>query len=125
MAYEQAVEKASFQTRKVTVIAAGHGVQDTYQAFLPALLPILIEKFSLIKTEAGLLSVFANAPSLLQPFIGYLADHYAEAWVKEGRLRALKPASRHYDLSLAAVTRKGRRPNLVLESFLAALAATR
>ena len=58
-------------------------------------------------------------------YIGYLPDHYAEVWVKEGRLRALKPASRHYDLSLAAVTRKGRRPNLVLESFLTALAATR
>lgn len=75
MAVEQAVEKTSFKTDKVTVLAAGHGVQDTYQAFLPALLPILIEKFSLIKTEAGLLSVFANTPSLLQPFIGYLADH--------------------------------------------------
>lgn len=58
-------------------------------------------------------------------YIGYLPDHYADAWVKEGRLRPLKPASRYYQLSLAAVTRKGRRPNLVLESFLEALAATR
>jgi DNA-binding transcriptional LysR family regulator len=58
-------------------------------------------------------------------YIGYLPDHYAEAWVKEGRLRPLKPATRHYDLSLAAVTRKGRRPNLVLESFREALSATR
>ena len=57
-------------------------------------------------------------------FIGYLPDHYAEAWIKEGRLRALKPTERFYDLSLAAVTRKGRRPNLVLESFLEALAGT-
>jgi DNA-binding transcriptional LysR family regulator len=57
-------------------------------------------------------------------FIGYLPDHYAEAWIKEGRLRALKPAERYYDLSLAAVTRRGRRPNLVLESFLEALAGT-
>lgn len=75
MTVEQAVDKPTFQTDKVTVIAVGHGVQDTYQSFLPALLPILIDKFSLIKTEAGLLSVFANTPSLLQPFIGYLADH--------------------------------------------------
>lgn len=75
MTVEQAIEKPKFQTDKVTVIAIGHGIQDTYQSFLPALLPILIEKFSLIKTEAGLLSVFANTPSLLQPFIGYLADH--------------------------------------------------
>ncbi|UVE17166.1 LysR family transcriptional regulator [Pseudomonas sp. LS44] len=57
-------------------------------------------------------------------FIGYLPDHYAAFWVQQGRLRALKPAHRFYDLSLASVTRKGRRPHLVLESFLEALAAT-
>ena len=63
-----------FDTAKVAVIAGAHGIHDTYQAFLPALLPVLIQKFSLIKTEAGLLSVFVTVPSLLQPFIGYLAD---------------------------------------------------
>lgn len=57
-------------------------------------------------------------------YIGYLPDHYATFWVQQGRLRALKPSSRFYDLSLATVTRKGRRPHLVLESFLEALAAT-
>ncbi|WP_263140568.1 LysR family transcriptional regulator [Pseudomonas sp. RIT-PI-AD] len=57
-------------------------------------------------------------------YIGYLPDHYARQWVQQGRLRALKPATRFYDLSLASVTRKGRRPHLVLESFLDALAAT-
>ncbi|MBS7726097.1 LysR family transcriptional regulator [Pseudomonas lalucatii] len=56
-------------------------------------------------------------------YIGYLPDHYAAAWVQQGRLRALKAASRYYDLSLASVTRR-RRPHLVLESFLEALAAT-
>ena len=55
-------------------------------------------------------------------YIGYLPDHYAQAWVQQGRLRVLKPASRFYDISLASVTRKGRRPHLVLESFLEALA---
>ncbi|MDT4825502.1 pca operon transcription factor PcaQ [compost metagenome] len=57
-------------------------------------------------------------------YIGYLPDHYASFWVQQGRLRALKPATRFYDLSLVSVTRKGRRPHLVLESFLEALAAT-
>ncbi|WP_322794045.1 MFS transporter, partial [Bellilinea sp.] len=69
-----AVGESTFRAGKVSAIAAAHGVHDTYQAFLPPLLPLLIEKFSLIKTEAGLLSVFSTAPSLLQPFIGYLAD---------------------------------------------------
>lgn len=80
MAGDQTEEKATFQTEKVTLLAIGHGVQDTYQAFLPALLPILIDKFSLIKTEAGLLSVFSSTPSLLQPFIGYLADNVGARW---------------------------------------------
>ncbi|MDH1264982.1 MULTISPECIES: LysR family transcriptional regulator [unclassified Pseudomonas] len=57
-------------------------------------------------------------------YIGYLPDHYASAWVQQGRLRALKPATRFYDVSLASVTRKGRRPHLVLESFLDTLAAS-
>ncbi|MCU1719402.1 LysR family transcriptional regulator [Pseudomonas sp. 5P_3.1_Bac2] len=56
-------------------------------------------------------------------YIGYLPDHYAKPWVQEGRLRALKTQSRFYDISLASVTRKGRRPHLVLESFLAELAS--
>jgi FSR family fosmidomycin resistance protein-like MFS transporter len=77
MAVEQVVETPKFQTNKVAIISGGHSVHDTFQAFLPAILPVLIEKFSLIKTEAGLLSVFIQAPSLLQPFIGYLADRFA------------------------------------------------
>ncbi|VXC98722.1 HTH-type transcriptional activator BauR [Pseudomonas sp. 8Z] len=55
-------------------------------------------------------------------YIGYLPDHYAQAWVQQGRLRALKPSERFYDINLAAVTRKGRRAHLVLESFVDALA---
>jgi DNA-binding transcriptional LysR family regulator len=58
-------------------------------------------------------------------YIGYLPDHYASVWVQQGRLRALKPNQRFYDLGLSWVTRKGRRPNLVLESFLDSLTATR
>jgi DNA-binding transcriptional LysR family regulator len=57
-------------------------------------------------------------------YIGYLPDHYAQQWVQQGRLRVLKPDSRYYDLTMASVTRKGRRPQLVLETFLEALAGT-
>ena len=65
-----------FQTDRVGTIAAAHAVHDTYTAFLPALLPVLINKLLLSKTEAGLLSVFLQAPSFLQPFIGHLADRH-------------------------------------------------
>lgn len=63
-----------FSTGKVTFIGLAHATHDTYTAFLPALLPVLIEKFAMAKTEASLLTVFMQSPSLLQPFIGYLAD---------------------------------------------------
>ena len=63
-----------FQARHVLTISAGHAVHDTYSAFLSPLLPLFIANLSLSKTEAGLLSVFMQVPSLLQPFIGHLAD---------------------------------------------------
>lgn len=71
---EQQASDASFQTGRVLTISAAHGVHDTYTAFLPSLLPVFIANFALSKTKAGLLTVFLQAPSLLQPFIGHLAD---------------------------------------------------
>jgi FSR family fosmidomycin resistance protein-like MFS transporter len=74
IAIAEPVEDGEFQTASVVTISAGHAVHDTYTAFLPPLLPKFIEIFSLSKTEAGLLSVFLSAPSILQPVFGYLAD---------------------------------------------------
>ncbi len=62
------------QTAKIVTIAAGHAAHDTYSAFLPPLLPVFIEKLSLARAEAGLLTVFLQGPSLLQPVIGHLGD---------------------------------------------------
>lgn len=64
-----------FHTAGIVSVTAGHAVHDTYTAFLPPLLPVLIEKFALSNAQAGLLSVFMQWPSLLQPVFGYLADH--------------------------------------------------
>ena len=74
MNVETSLEHEKFQTSGVAIVSSAHAVHDTYTAFLPALLPVLIEKFSLTNTAAGLLSVFLQIPSLLQPFIGHLAD---------------------------------------------------
>jgi FSR family fosmidomycin resistance protein-like MFS transporter len=70
----QLAEAEQFQTNRVVTISAGHAVHDTYTGFLPPLLPALIENLSMTKTEAGLLTVLNQAPSLLQPVIGHLAD---------------------------------------------------
>jgi len=67
-------EENQFQAARVLTISAAHGVHDTYTAFLPSLLPVFIANFALSKTKAGLLSVFMQTPSLLQPVIGHLAD---------------------------------------------------
>lgn len=67
-------EGEEFSTSGVLTIAAGHAVHDSYTAFLPPLLPLFIERLSLTKTDAGILSALLQAPSLMQPFIGNLAD---------------------------------------------------
>ena len=63
-----------FPARSVSDLGLAHAANDTYAAFLPPLLPPLIEKLSLSKTEAGLIAFLSTLPSLLQPAIGHLAD---------------------------------------------------
>ena len=70
----QSTASEEFHASQVTTISAGHAVHDTYTSFLPALLPVFIERLALSNTQAGLLTVFREAPSLFQPLIGHLAD---------------------------------------------------
>lgn len=74
-------EDGRFQTGRVTSIAAGHAVHDTFTAFLAPLLPTFVEKFSLTNAAAGLLAAFLQIPSLLQPVIGHLADRTTIRWI--------------------------------------------
>ncbi len=78
---EQSARTDSFHAGKVVAIATGHAVHDTYTAFLPPLLPRFIEKFALLKTEAGVLVVLLQLPSLFQPLIGHLSDRHNLRWV--------------------------------------------
>jgi FSR family fosmidomycin resistance protein-like MFS transporter len=63
-----------FEMGRVLSLAVTHGLHDTYQGFLPPLLPAFITNLSLSKAEAGLLALLLDMPSLLQPFIGHWAD---------------------------------------------------
>jgi len=63
-----------FKTQGVVTVSIAHAVHDTYTGFFPALLPLLIDRFSMNNTAAGILSIFMRFPSLLQPIIGRLAD---------------------------------------------------
>ena len=42
-----------FQAGAVTTVSIAHSVHDAYVAFLPPILPMLIEKFALSNTLAG------------------------------------------------------------------------
>ena len=68
-------QAGEFQARSVTLISTAHAIHDSYTGSLPALLPVLIETIGITKSQAGILGIFINIPSLLQPLIGYLADH--------------------------------------------------
>ena len=58
----------------VLAVSAGHFVHDTFSAFLAPLLPWLIDKFALTYIQAGALTAFLQAPSIFNPFIGYVGD---------------------------------------------------
>lgn len=57
-------------------------------------------------------------------YIGFLPDHYAATWVDKGIMAALDPNRLFFDAKLAIATRKGRRPNMILERFLDELQLT-
>ena len=60
---------------KSALLALGHFINDLYPAFLPLLLPLLVEKFQLTFTRAGILAtVLSFSASMTQPLFGYLAD---------------------------------------------------
>ncbi|KEZ79362.1 LysR family transcriptional regulator [Salinisphaera hydrothermalis] len=51
-------------------------------------------------------------------YIGLLPEHYAQRWVDAGRLVALRPDIFSYAIDYHTITRSGRRPNRVLDTFL-------
>lgn len=55
-------------------------------------------------------------------YLGYLPEHYARPWVEGGRLAALLPQRLGFTTRFGAITVRGRRPNLVLDTFLDTLA---
>jgi len=67
-------ESNRFQTGRILALSISHFIHDVYSSFLAPLLPLLIEKLSLSLTRAGLLSTVMQVPSLINPYVGVLAD---------------------------------------------------
>ncbi len=74
------ITENKFQTGQVVTVAGAHLVHDTYSAFLAPLLPLLQDKLGIGYALAGSLAIFMQLPSLLNPFIGYLADKANLRW---------------------------------------------
>lgn len=70
-------DKTIFQSGNVILVSLAHLVHDIYSSFLAPLLPLLIEKLSLNYTMVGVLSLVQRLPSLLNPFVGLMADRIA------------------------------------------------
>ena len=67
--------KAKPSFTKAMYLALGHFVIDLYAAFLPPLLPLLIDKFQISFTSASLLAtVLSLSSSMTQPVFGFLFD---------------------------------------------------
>lgn len=66
---------ARFDLRTLTSAAVAHFVNDFYVAFLAPLLPLVVGKFHLSLTLAGLLATILNTSAAMsQPLFGALAD---------------------------------------------------
>ena len=63
-----------FQTGNVLTISFGHFMHDVYTSFLAPILPLLIQNLGISMYQAGILDVVRKSPSLLNPFIGIIAD---------------------------------------------------
>ncbi len=48
-------------------------------------------------------------------FLGFLPDHYAEAFVRAGRMRAVQPELFHYACRFSAITRRSPAPSRATE----------
>ena len=69
-----------FQVGPVLTIAGGHLIHDTFTSFVAPLLPLIIDKLDLSLTLAGSLAAFLQLPSLVNPFLGLLADRSNLRW---------------------------------------------
>ncbi len=66
--------KKGFQRGRIVAVSLSHLFHDSYQAFLAPLLPLLVGKFGISLSTAGMLDVVRNLPSLLNPFLGIAVD---------------------------------------------------
>jgi len=68
------LKENGFRFFDVLTVSFSHFAHDVFSAFLSPILPLIIEKFSISYTAAGLLNVIRNIPTLLNPVFGAIVD---------------------------------------------------
>ena len=68
-------QKKQFQLKNVLFISIAHFVHDVYSAFLAPIVPLLKDKLGINNTLVSLMFVAQQIPSLLNPFIGIIAEN--------------------------------------------------
>lgn len=74
MSKEFSSTEIKFQSGKVFLISFAHLIHDVFSSFLAPILPLLIQKFGLSYTSAGILTFVQRIPSFINPLFGLIAD---------------------------------------------------
>jgi len=68
------MSKQRFNLKNVLTVSLSHLFHDIYSSFLAPILPLLISKLGISVFQAGFLDIIRQIPSLLNPFLGVIAD---------------------------------------------------
>ncbi|NQU81572.1 MAG: MFS transporter [Bacteroidetes bacterium] len=91
-------KQKDFKTNHVVLVSSAHLFHDTFSSFLAQALPILIDKFDISKTLAGLLSIVQGIPSLFNFLVGIMVEN-----IKARYLVIFAPAVTSVAMSLIGV----------------------
>lgn len=69
-----------YNARGTWTVAGGHFSNDLYGSFISVLIPAVQSKLGIPLALASLMVPAQQMPSVLQPFIGYLADRTSKRW---------------------------------------------
>lgn len=67
----------TFQTQNILTVVGGHFMHDMYPAFIPALLPVILDKLAIPLGLAGTLQLAMSIPSLFSVLVGWLGDRFS------------------------------------------------
>jgi MFS transporter, FSR family, fosmidomycin resistance protein len=79
---ETVTKQNRFDTFRVSILALGHLVNDSYANLVPSLLPLIRETYGLTYAASGtIMTALTVTSSVIQPIFGYLADRHGRRWL--------------------------------------------